>query len=271
MLKLVREKIKEGILLKSINKTVTGYYKDFVKRIKYHDAHYFLDAKRVFTKELLATFPQVDERHIKLGNYYLDKRIPLNSESIVYSVGILTEISFDEAVAKTFDSQLFMYDPTPVSVKFMKRYEGHRNFRFFPYGVWIKNTMLKFYLPNDAGSASIMSENNQGKYFEADCKTLQFLMSENEHNTIDVLKMDIEGAALPILEEMIKAHIYPNQIVVELERPNKDIQKNIDFFHRVTTLCDNLKARDYEVFALPREAYSYYCMELLFVKKSAMV
>jgi FkbM family methyltransferase len=268
MLKLIGEKIKEGTLLKSINKTITGYYKGFIKKVKHHNAHYFLDSKRVFTKELLGTFPKIDERHIEVGNYFLDKRLPLNSESIVYSIGILTEISFDIAVAEKFDSQVFMYDPTPVSIDFMKQYEGHRNFHFFPFGVWIENTILKFYLPNDAGSASIMSENNKGKYFEANCKTLQTLMTENQHDRIDVLKMDIEGAALPILEEMEKAHIYPNQIVVELERPSGDIQQNIDFFHRVLTLCNKLEAKDYEIFALPRAAYSYYCMELLFVKKS---
>jgi len=69
----------------------------------------------------------------------------------------------------------------------------------------------------------------------------------------------------------VKAHIYPNQIVVELERPSGDIQKNIDFFHRVMTLCNHLETNDYEIFALPRDKYSYYCMELLFVKKSAIV
>ena len=118
---------------------------------------------------------------------------------------------------------------------------------------------------------TISSEIAASNAIEANCKTLQSLMSENQHDKIDVLKMDIEGAALPILEEMLKAHIYPNQIVVELERPNNDIQKNIDFFHRVMTLCSNLKEKDYEAFALPREAYNYYCMELLFVKKSAMI
>lgn len=266
MLKLIKEKIKEGTLLKSVNKTIAGYYKGIVKKIKHHNIHYFLDTKRVFTKEVLETFSKIDERHIKVGNYYLDKRLPLNSESIVYSIGILTEISFDEVVAEKFDSQIFMYDPTPISIDFMKQYKGHRNFNFFPFGAWIENKTLKFYLPNDAGSASVMKKNNQGEYFEAKCKTLQTLMKENQHDKIDVLKMDIEGAALPILEEMVKAHIYPNQIVVELERPSDDIQENIDFFHRVMMLCNNLRTEGYEVFALPRAAYSYYCMELLFVK-----
>lgn len=270
MLKLIGEKIKEGTLLKSINKTIVGYYKGFAKNLKYHNAHYFLDSKRVFTKKLLETFPEIDERHVQVGNYYLDKRLPLKSDSIIYSIGILTEISFDKAAAEDFGCSLFMYDPTPASIDFMKQYEAYQNFIFFPVGVWTENTTLKFYLPDNAGSASVMKENNKGKYFEAECKTLQTLMTENQHDRIDVLKMDIEGAALPILEEMIKAHIYPNQIVVELERPNGDIQKNIDFFHRVMTLCDNLKAKDYETFALPRDKSKYYSMELLFVKKSAI-
>jgi FkbM family methyltransferase len=269
MLKLIGEKLRDGTLLQAVEKTIKGKFGAFKKWVRHHDSHYFLDAKRVFTKELLAQYPPVDGRHVAVGNYFLDKRIPLDASSVVYSVGILTEISFDVAVAQRFDSQVFMYDPTPVSVAFMEQYKGHRNFKFFPYGVWVEDTVLKFYLPNDAGSASILSGNGSEKYFEATCKTLKTLMATNLHARIDVLKMDIEGAALPIMEQMIAQHIFPNQIVVELERPLADIFANIDFFHRVVTVCKALEKEGYEIFSLPRTGASYFSMELLFSKKTA--
>jgi FkbM family methyltransferase len=269
MIKLITEKLKEGTLLYSIKKTIVGIFGAFWKKVKTHNIHYFLDGERVFTKQFIETFSVRNENHIPVGNYFLDKRIPLNSDSIVYSVGILTEISFDKAVAKQFDSQIFMYDPTPVSIDFMKQYEGHRNFKFFPFGLWIKNEILKFYLPINAGSASIMNKNESGKYFEATCNTLAYLMEKNKHKTIDVLKMDIEGAALPILEQITEAHIFPNQIVVEFERPINNVLKNIDFFHRVVRLCDKLKKEGYEIFILPRSASRFYAIELLCTKKTA--
>ncbi len=271
MIKLIIEKLKEGTFIYSIKKTIKGKLGSFWKVLKQHDVYYFLDAERVFTKRLIDTFPANNENHIPVGNYYLDKRMPLTENSIVYSIGILNEISFDKAVAEKFDSQIFMYDPTPISIKFMKQYEGHRNFKFFPLGLWIENTVLKFYLPNDASSASMMSENSTSKYFEATCKTLKELMAENGHQEIDVLKMDIEGAALPILEQLLEeGHIFPNQIVVELERPMNNVRQNIDFFYRAIKLCDLFQEEGYEISTLPREASSYYSIELLFVKTATL-
>ena len=42
-------------------------------------------------------------------------------------------------------------------------------------------------------------------------------MTDLEHERIDVLEMDIEGAALFVLEHMLEEMILPDQIVVELE------------------------------------------------------
>ena len=43
-------------------------------------------------------------------------------------------------------------------------------------------------------------------------------MKEYNQSTIDILKMDIEGASFEILNDLLDKNIYPNQIVVELEK-----------------------------------------------------
>ena len=42
-------------------------------------------------------------------------------------------------------------------------------------------------------------------------------MHQNKHLKIDVLKLDIEGAAFDVLENIINDEIFPKQIVVEFE------------------------------------------------------
>ena len=47
-------------------------------------------------------------------------------------------------------------------------------------------------------------------------------------------KADIEGAALPVLNQMILNKIYPDQIIVEFERPKKEMPKIIAFLKDVS-------------------------------------
>lgn len=235
--------------------------------LKYNDLHYFLNKERVLTKNFLKQFPNLTDTHFALGNYFLDGKYNLNKESIIYSFGILDEISFDKAVVNQIGANVFMYDPTPLSIEFMSKQKDDR-FKFSPFGVWTENTTLLFSFPEFSSSASVVSgeENKNDKSFEAPCKDLKTIMSENRHNHIDVLKMDIEGAALSICEYMIDKKIYPGQIVVEFERPRDDWDGNIQFFDRVNKLCDTYKSLGYEIYQLPRKRYKYFAVELILEK-----
>ena len=78
---------------------------------------------------------------------------------------------------------------------------------------------------------------HRGKVFESECEQLNSLMESNKHKHIDVLKMDIEGAAPPILNHMLDNKIYPNQIVAEFERPNRgNVREFFDFYRTLEDL-----------------------------------
>ncbi len=89
-------------------------------------------------------------------------------------------------------------------------------------------------------------------------------MEYNGHSHIDVLKADIEGAALPVVEKLIADGIYPDQLVVEFERPIHDLEGNIEFFHQLMKLRQKLHGLGYEEFRLPRTTAKYFSFELLF-------
>ena len=93
-------------------------------------------------------------------------------------------------------------------------------------------------------------------------------MEKNNHKKISVFKADIEGAALPVLNQMILNKIYTEQIIVEFERPKKNMLKINTFFKDVSSLRSKLDGLGYEEYLLPRKKAKYYALEMLFVKKT---
>lgn len=237
-----------------------------IRWAKHHNSHYFLDPERAFTKRFIDQLKPIDSNQFIVGNYYLDQRQKIDSNSIVYSFGILTDIDFDKAVSEKFGCQVHMFDPTPISIDFMEKHKNNPLFKFNPFGVWTENTTLTFYLPKHGGSASAVNVTSTTEKFEAPCKTVTEIMAENNHSHIDVLKMDIEGAALPIMEDMIENDIFPTQVVAEFERPRHHVNKNIDFFYRLNKICERYESEGYEIIFLPRDIAKYYSLEMLFVK-----
>jgi FkbM family methyltransferase len=235
-----------------------------VKWYKHANIFHAFDKERIMTKQYLEDIPHLSSNHIACGNYYLDSRIPLGKDSVVYSLGILTDISFDLAISNKYGCPVYMYDPTPITIDFMKQHTSNHLLKYKPVAVWIENTSLKFYEPSFGGSASLFGKTDD-TYFEAKCFTIAELMAENNHEDIDVFKADIEGAALPVFEQMLENEVLPDQVIVEFERPRDNMSEVISFFDRITNIRTILKSKGFEEFQLPRGAAKYYSLELLFV------
>ena len=261
----LKRNIREGTFFKNVPIALKNR---LFKSIKTSNWIYFLDKERVATKKFQSNIVGINPFLAKAGNYYLDSRVPITERSIVYSLGVLTEISFDLHLVNNFGCQVFLYDPTPVSIQFMKQFKSNKLLIYRPVGVWIENTVLKFYEPKYGGSASVMRNDKTGRYFEAKCLTMESLMRENQHKKISIFKADIEGAALPILNQMIQNKTFPDQIVCEFERPQGNMSKVQDFFRALSSLRSNLAEEGYEEYLLPRHESKYYSLEMLFVKKN---
>jgi len=76
-------------------------------------------------------------------------------------------------------------------------------------------------------------------------------MKEHKHLKIDVLKMDIEGAAFVILNHLLSNNVYPKQIIVELERPffiyNASLTDFLDYFIKRRKIRKKLKQTGYDL------------------------
>jgi FkbM family methyltransferase len=175
------------------------------------------------------------------GTEYGGKYLPLDiiqSDWICYSGGIGTDISFDEGLIKDYGCQVFAFDPTPKALDFIKNHKHlPEQFHFYPVGLWYQDTKMKFYEPSNPtyDSYSILNLRDTNETIEADCKGLSTLMREFEHDRIDVLKLDIEGAELTVIPHMIEEHIKPQIICVEYDQATSFLSKNglITYFYPI--------------------------------------
>lgn len=195
-----------------------------------------------------------DSELTRLGSKYGGKTIltsMLNSESIVISAGAGEDVSFELELETKIKCQLYILDPTPSAIEHFEKIlsKGNKarkqdystgpkqeidsyatdqtefsNLHYLKKALWNSQTELKFYPPiNDVrdGSFSLSSiQNNYHKnkdYIVVTSTTVPNLMNEKCISKLDLLKLDIEGAALEVLTETFLRNIHPAQIQVEFD------------------------------------------------------
>ena len=94
----------------------------------------------------------------------------------------------------------------------------------------------------------------------------------NNHYKLDILKIDIEGIAIEVLEDVLNDNIFPNQIVVEFEYSSNDnlsreqITEFVSFELKLLNLLKKMKELNYKAYNMPRLNTPYSSIEVLFVK-----
>ena len=93
-----------------------------------------------------------------------------------------------------------------------------------PQALWKDQGLLHFYLPPDDSRDSSGSINSIHNFYRASKKQIQVqtttvlkICEDYDFNIIDILKLDIEGSALEVLQTMFLENIYPTQILLEID------------------------------------------------------
>ena len=142
-------------------------------------------------------------------------------------------------------------------------------FIFEQIGIWDKTCTMEFTTPLYGGSPSMIAE-HKGKRFSHECIDIKEVLERNQHSHIDILKMDIEGAAFNIIERIIDIGIYPKQIVAEFERMKRKTPNDFfQFYSRLMMLISQLETLGYRTYVIPRNDYKYFSIELNFVRKTS--
>jgi len=221
----------------------------------------------------------------RYGGWNLPKDIDLDSDSIIYSAGVGEDISFDILIQQKYKSNIILIDPTErASTHFdeIKQFYKTRKpyftgdiqtdyirtignlkpdfskFTYIKKGLWSKSGELKFYKPIEEKyvSYTLIENMYSTKYDIVEVDSVKNIMTELGNDHIDVLKMDIEGAEIAVLNQMLEDKIFPKYLCIEFDLK----LKNVDYNNETNRLIIRLKEAGY----LFKENDNWNC---LFVRK----
>jgi FkbM family methyltransferase len=177
----------------------------------------------------------------------------LNADSIVYSVGIGEDASFDLSIIKSYNCSVFAFDPTPRVAGWVEKNICDRRFVFHRLGLSINDGEMSFFEPlnKDAISHTAVNLGNSTEV-RVPCRTLESCMKIHGHDKIDLLKMDIEGFEYDVLDHLLLGHIRPKQLLVEFHHffPQFGIQATED-------MITKMESHGYRLFKVSDSFWEY--------------
>ena len=199
--------------------------------------------------------------------------------STIISCGLGEDASFDVEFASKYKAKVVIADPTPRAIFHYKNilerigkialveYNDsgsilidaydlsevlEEQLVLEEYAIWIKKTILNFYLPPNKDNVSCSITNFLNNYDTGDDKEhikvdsirLKDLIEKYKLDRIELLKLDIEGAEIEVIQDMLKNNILPIQICIEFDglnipsrRSKNDYEKLDSLFRQHGYLC----------------------------------
>ena len=178
----------------------------------------------------------------------------LNEKSFnVFSFGLGEDVSFDQELLKQYECYVYGFDPTPKSIRYIESMDMDDRFMLYRYALADRDGFLSFHLPeNDAHVSGSLESISSNDTIEVECKKLSTICQELKIESIDILKMDIEGSEYKVIEDMIDSNIFPRQILVEYHHFFENFS-NQDTKESIKLLLDH----GYELFHIDGYNYSF--------------
>lgn len=145
---------------------------------------------------------------------------------VVYGVGAGEDISWDVGLVDRFNATVLIFDPTTKSLNYTKPIL-ERYARSHPHqlshtaeGMSDEKGILTFAMPANPDHVSMrmsdLATEDMTKKVTLPVNTLRNWMAQNQHEYLDILKIDIEGSEYAVLEALIAADDLPfTQLLVE--------------------------------------------------------
>jgi len=224
------------------------------------------------------------------GGFYYPRDLPgLCKESIIYCVGVGEDISHDIGISGALKgADLYLFDPTPRAIAHVKKVQNVQEtgvrpannkregggdptywdrvlntsagpcgeIHFVPCAMDVENQERLFYPPKNTEfvSCRFWDQGAKGDPYTVQCKTLQSIMGENGHDRVDLLKLDIEGAEIDVLNALLDDTV-PENLPVYLSVDFDSARVGINggakaaraLLNRLSTHYDVLKDSNWDV------------------------
>lgn len=215
-----------------------------------------------------------DIEMITLGTEYGGKRFFNFKElenSTIISCGLGEDASFDIEFVSYYGGKVIILDPTPRAIfhfNAIAQRIGEKSIREYStqgaqivdaydlskinkeqlilekYALWTEKTTIKFFAPKNPKHVSYSITNFQNNYskdesfehIEVESITLDSLLDKYNIKNIELLKLDIEGAEVKVIIDMLEKKIFPTQIAVEFDGFNFPSKKALDDYNKVDKL-----------------------------------
>jgi FkbM family methyltransferase len=134
----------------------------------------------------------------------------LHSNAVIYSGGVGEDITFEQELIRRFGVKIHIFDPAPVAARTIAE-ANSGGLLFRPVGL-ASSSNGTFSIGGGTASSTWLKA---GGSATLPCTSLPLEMEMNGHDSIDLLKIDIEGFEYEVLESCIAKHIPIKQICVE--------------------------------------------------------
>ena len=151
----------------------------------------------------------------------------LEPSSIVYSVGVGEDITFDVGLIEAVGCDVHAFDPTPISIGWLAQQPLPDKFHFHALGLSSLDEEAEFQVPAKIGwhSYSLWMDPTAEQTGSVRCsvRRLSTLMEQFGHHHLDLIKMDIEGFEYAVIDDMIATTVRPKMLLVEFHHGNYGI------------------------------------------------
>lgn len=213
---------------------------------------------------------------LRLGSQYGGWTF-VNSDALkngtVICAGLGEDASFDIEFLTLYQSKVIIIDPTPRAVSHYQNIlesigkpktqdysdrgkqeinsynlgsVNRSNLVLVPKALWNEKSQIKFFLPPNSDHVSHSIINYQNNYsadsqsIEVESTCIDDVVSEFGIQKLPLIKLDIEGAEIEVINDLLQKCIFPDQILVEYDElsvPSKRSRDRIRECHK--NLLDN--------------------------------